>query len=221
MLKSILSFLLLLLQLQMFAQGATELKPWLPKLEAEYQGVYHFGESENEWDLILICSTNKWYAQLASGSFNADGTKWIKHFENLNEIKISNNSFQSNKYKGEFVRYANAEQTTKALVLNEQSENLVGDKTQNLQNYFLGKYPQSSFKILSLDELITFSKQDLKVMRNEIYARYGYKFKSGGEMDTYFKKQDWYTPQHENVDAFLTEIEKANSELILKAEQSK
>jgi hypothetical protein len=55
-------------------------------------------------------------------------------------------------------------------------------------------------------------------MRNEIFARYGYKFKSGGEMDKYFKSQDWYSGQHDNVNDFLTELEKENIKLIRQIE---
>ena len=55
-------------------------------------------------------------------------------------------------------------------------------------------------------------------MRNEIFARYGYIFKEGGEMEKYFKSQDWYTPEHKNVNDFLTEIEKENLKLIREVE---
>ena len=47
-------------------------------------------------------------------------------------------------------------------------------------------------------------------MRNEIFARYGYIFNSGGEMEAYFKKQDWYSAHHSDVNNFLTELEKEN-----------
>ncbi len=56
-------------------------------------------------------------------------------------------------------------------------------------------------------ELSIKSKQELKIMRNEIYARYGYAFIDGGEMDKYFRHQDWYKPYYTNVDSFLTQIE--------------
>ena len=56
-------------------------------------------------------------------------------------------------------------------------------------------------------------------MRNEIFARYHYKFRPGGAMDTYFKQQDWYSGQHDNVNDFLTELEKANIKLIRQIEK--
>jgi hypothetical protein len=33
-------------------------------------------------------------------------------------------------------------------------------------------------------------------------------------MDKYFKHQDWYSGQHDNVDKFLTDLEKENINLI-------
>ena len=58
-------------------------------------------------------------------------------------------------------------------------------------------------------------------MRNEIFARYGYKFVTGGAMDKHFSKQDWYKPIYASVDAFLTEIEKLNIKVIQEVEKLK
>ena len=55
-------------------------------------------------------------------------------------------------------------------------------------------------------------------MRNEVFARYGFIFNDGGKMDTYFNLLSWYSPQHKNVDAFLTPLEKMNIALIEKLE---
>lgn len=55
---------------------------------------------------------------------------------------------------------------------------------------------------------------DLDVMRNEIFASYGYRFKSE-RWQTYFGKQKWYRPRFDNVDDQLTEIDRHNISLIL------
>jgi len=60
--------------------------------------------------------------------------------------------------------------------------------------------------------------RDLDIMRNEIYAEYGYIFTSE-KWKKYFEAKPWYTPKHENVDEFLTEIDKANIQTILKAKK--
>lgn len=55
--------------------------------------------------------------------------------------------------------------------------------------------------------------EDLDIMRNEIFAEYGYIFKSD-KWKNYFAGR--YTPLHENVDDQLTDIDKANIKTILK-----
>ncbi|WP_436516107.1 YARHG domain-containing protein [Ekhidna sp. To15] len=50
---------------------------------------------------------------------------------------------------------------------------------------------------------------ELRIKRNEIFAQYGYKFKSE-ELSTYFSSKEWYQPKYDNVDSFLTELDKQN-----------
>jgi hypothetical protein len=58
------------------------------------------------------------------------------------------------------------------------------------------------------------SSEDLDVMRNEIFAEYGFIFKSP-KWKAYFEAKPWYKPQYDNVDQFLTETDKANIKFIL------
>ena len=46
----------------------------------------------------------------------------------------------------------------------------------------------------NLDEEKIFSKEDLRILRNTIYARYGYKFRSK-DLNELFSKTDWYSPK--------------------------
>ena len=70
---------------------------------------------------------------------------------------------------------------------------------------------EGPFSYVQLEHL---SIEDLDVMRNEIYAAHGYKFKSQKWQD-YFSKKAWYRPKADNVDAALSEIEKHNIKVIL------
>ncbi len=81
-----------------------------------------------------------------------------------------------------------------------------------------GKFTIASTKYLTDTDLKNMSKHDLKIMRNEIFARHGYIFKKNGLMDNYFSQQEWYKPKYKNVDKKLTQIEKTNIELIIKYE---
>jgi uncharacterized Zn finger protein (UPF0148 family) len=82
-----------------------------------------------------------------------------------------------------------------------------------LQNSNKGNYQYSSEKVLTINDIINLNKFELKIMRNEIYARHGYIFKTA-EMRTYFESQSWYTPIYDDVTSFLTDTEKKNIELI-------
>lgn len=55
-------------------------------------------------------------------------------------------------------------------------------------------------------------------MRNEIFAQDGYKCSDGREMDKLFPENNWYSAQHDNVNDFLTKIERENIRLILETE---
>jgi hypothetical protein len=81
------------------------------------------------------------------------------------------------------------------------------------------KYPEASNRNLTSEDLAGKSLWELKIMRNEIFARYGYKFKSQ-DMKEYFGKQKWYKPQYDDVTSKLTEVENANIKMIKEYEDN-
>ena len=66
-------------------------------------------------------------------------------------------------------------------------------------------------------DLSGLSKADLRIMRNWIYARHGYKFKSK-DLQDYFGQFDWYSPRYTDVTSQLSTIEKNNVEFIKRHE---
>lgn len=74
--------------------------------------------------------------------------------------------------------------------------------------------------ILNDKDVNQLSKLELKLLRNEIFARHGYIFKSK-DLQEYFSKKSWYNPQYEDITHKLTDIDKQNIELILKHENLK
>jgi hypothetical protein len=204
----------------------SKIQSWTPKFLMEYQGVYHFGDSEDESDLLLIFFLDKICGQIRSGSWSSDGKSWLWKYENLKNIKIKGNKFTSNKSNGEFVLYGNERERVKGLKIYkpwsempEVGQYEIGLRKNSCDNFLSGKFSQASFKMLDEEELGKMTKADIKLMRNEIFARYGLKFSPDGEMDQYFKKQGWYHGQYDNVNHFLTDIEKENIKLIQKAER--
>ena len=83
-----------------------------------------------------------------------------------------------------------------------------------------GKYSFASEEILMSGVLNLFSAKELKIMRNEIFARHGYIFKST-DMQNYFAMQKWYKPTSADVTKELTPIERVNVSLINIMEKEK
>ncbi len=81
-----------------------------------------------------------------------------------------------------------------------------------------GMYPDASLRLLGAPDLSGKSKFDLKIMRNEIFARHGYIFRTP-DMQRYFSSQPWYAPRFADVTGMLTQVEKANVEFIKKYER--
>lgn len=91
------------------------------------------------------------------------------------------------------------------------------EKQSSPNSNIFGSFPQASQRLITTSELSGMSKKDLKIMRNEIFARHGYIFKSA-DMKSYFSQQKWYQAQFGDVTSMLSQIEKQNVELIKKYE---
>ncbi|MEL6562763.1 MAG: YARHG domain-containing protein [Bacteroidota bacterium] len=204
---------------------------WIPQFQHEYFGAYHFGDSESESTLFLIFSGTEYVAQIHKGEWNSDGTAWVMQYRNLTSIKIGKDGkFSSDQYQGEFVFFDDFGESRKCLkiidgwsgITSKKGEYELGTKyNTTLLEFFPGKFIMASIQDLDPEELQELTLEELKIMRNEIFARYGYQFRKGGQMDQYFKKTNWYRPQFSNVDDFLTSLEKKNIKLIQQAERDK
>ena len=75
----------------------------------------------------------------------------------------------------------------------------------------VGLYPFTSTRKLTHADVAYLSARELKIMRNEIYARHGYIFKTK-DMKEYFARQSWYRPVTSNVQ--LSNIEQYNVNFI-------
>lgn len=80
-----------------------------------------------------------------------------------------------------------------------------------------GDYPFTSIvKLTDDDALWEMSLYELRIMRNEIYARHGYIF-DDAEMRKHFMSKSWYVPVTKNVQ--LSKIEKYNVDFIKQYEK--
>ena len=79
-----------------------------------------------------------------------------------------------------------------------------------------GEY-KASAKVLGMPDVENLMKNELEIMRNEIFARHGYLFPKK-EMREYFENQDWYVGVSADIKDQLTSLEKKNIALILRLE---
>ena len=77
-----------------------------------------------------------------------------------------------------------------------------------------GNYPEGSQRLLKEEELESLDYENLSIMRNEIYARNGFKFPKDKKAALYFESKGWYKSKPEVKDVQLTGIEKYNVTLI-------
>ena len=86
-------------------------------------------------------------------------------------------------------------------------------KRENAGGSVPGKYPEGSTRLLNYDDVAGKSAWELKIMKNEIYARHGYIFKTP-ELRSYFESQSWYKPLYDDVTDLLNNIEIQNAAFI-------
>jgi uncharacterized coiled-coil protein SlyX len=98
----------------------------------------------------------------------------------------------------------------------ERLKNEGASKTLSQQTFYargFGDYPEASERRLTYDDVSGLNKFELKIMRNEIFARYGYIFKTQ-DMKNHFSTKRWYQPLYKDVNNRLTSLEKENAEYI-------
>lgn len=101
----------------------------------------------------------------------------------------------------------------------EKDNLLIENNSFNEDNeeYTEHEYSYVPNHLLTENDLIGLSKSELRILRNEIYARHGYIFKSQDLRD-YFSTKSWYSPRYDDVSSQLSTIEKKNVEFIKKHE---
>lgn len=74
-----------------------------------------------------------------------------------------------------------------------------------------------STRKLTYNDIRSLNKSQLRILRNEIYARHGYIFKSA-DLKAHFSKYPWYKPLYGDVTSKMSGIEKYNAAFIKKYE---
>ena len=205
----------------------------------DFIGSYHFGTSEGESTISFSKGTVFYELVRQAAQWSELSGNWIEKNTDLKGIQVKNGLFEQGEWKGQFVYYyyqpvhqkykegkivniIDPIIKLKGLIIYNSPvgiANELGIMNSTYQNYTVaGQYPESHYRLLNREDLTGRSKHELRMMRNEIYARYGYIFTPGGEMDRYFQNQVWYRPRFRQVDKYMNEVEKRNIDFILSHE---
>ena len=73
---------------------------------------------------------------------------------------------------------------------------------------------------ITLEDIIDhgYDNSDLRLLRNAIFARHGYRFKSQ-DLQEYFSQFSWYIPRFDDVTSHLSEVERENIKFLKSLEQ--
>ena len=103
------------------------------------------------------------------------------------------------------------------IVIKPNGDSLKVDYETAMKKY-CREYPQASISKFGKYDLGYRTNEELRLIRNEIYAAHGYIF-SSPDLKEHFESTEWYVPLAKNVNDKLTEIEKYNINLILEYEK--
>jgi|CXWL01.1.fsa_nt_gi rRNA maturation endonuclease Nob1 len=103
------------------------------------------------------------------------------------------------------------------IFFNKKSDKKTAQSETELSQIIPGSYPYASQRLLTDEDVRNLSQYNLRIMRNEIYARHGFVFQNT-EMKNYFSTQPWYSPLYNDVNSMLSVLEKKNIELIKRYE---
>lgn len=195
-------------------------------------GVYHFGESEAEWNLLIIPYNDGLIVQVRYGIWAEDlGFKnqaWLSKCQTFNKVRIIGSKFYFGNYSGQFVDYKDGKIKRKSVILfsdpiqgrNYKKDSAeVGFYSYSIDTFFDSKEQyELSVEIKPETYFANKTKQELKILRNTIFANYGLIFQKGGEIEKYFSKKEWYKPFQKDVSNCISEIERKNLETLKRFE---
>ncbi|WP_456457991.1 YARHG domain-containing protein [Reichenbachiella sp.] len=227
--KQLLAVLIILLTFYVSAQQAFEdnLIDWIPSNQSDYTGVYELGQQERQAFLRVISTPNYKIFQLKTNfQYIVGGPRDVRFHTYSNTTIDEHGNVSFEEHKGQFVKYCDFFGDTIYSIrfkpaLTDMSPLYELGKRKKLESSYKGKFIQASTAELKANDLTGLTPKQLQIMRNEIFARYGYIFKEGGEMSRYFKNQYWYKPERTEVNELFTELEKSNIQLIQKEEASR
>lgn len=94
------------------------------------------------------------------------------------------------------------------------------DEYDDYDDYYDDYLFPSDTEYITREHLDDLTRDEVALIRNEIYARHGYIF-SSEPYKSYFNEKDWYYPNPSFSDSDFNSVEKANKDFIVKYESEK
>lgn len=153
--------------------------------------------------IIIIVGAILWY--VFSGK--EDNNSYVSTYEPETEIV--------NEQETQVTADNNTETTTQTS--NDYNEDYPEDEMMGTDCAQEDLYDFACQREVTANDIGYMTKEDLRIMRNWIYARHGYIFKSR-DLKEYFSQYSWYSPRYSDVSSQLSKIEKRNVEFIKRHE---
>jgi hypothetical protein len=200
---------------------------------AKQEGLYLFEDGRcvlqkivNEWNYDKLTYFGTWsmsdsiiqitYSEMVGGEgigagkpnsdFGCHGLGYERYRafrKNINDVRTIN----WNEFKKEQTSFISPIKTEK----NNLPQRVVAESERF--GFFHSPLSENLQLLYSQQYLASLNKAELRFLRNEIFARYGFIFNSV-DLSEFFKGKSWYRPTYVDVTAYLTEIDKKNIALI-------
>lgn len=189
------------------------------------QEEYDFSENNNRTVIAVIVAVVCFVVlSLGYTAFRNSNTQSEDDYQDIKQTYVSNDSPKtSQEYVTDDAPITDKQENTAVVTSDEDLQEETEQKTtgpsyseENASND-RGLYAFTSERLLTYDDIKGLTKRDLSIMRNEIFARHGYIFKSES-LRNYFEAQPWYEGLYHDVSSMLSEIELKNVEFIKKEE---
>ena len=132
---------------------------------------------------------------------------------------LENNSVLSLVMVASVAENSDQKEITNGYFSDEPDYSGIAENTNTQDDYYI--FPDSDSRYYTEDELRMCADEELRLGRNEIYARHGYIFGSA-DLNSYFQSMNWYhgyLTADQFDDSVLNEYERANLDMIKREEE--
>lgn len=177
------------------------------------------GTPIDEANIILTSTQGEQYPDETATKTDENGSFMVKVPVGRYSLLIAKEGYTDYLYEEYFdVNYS---ETTQFDNIEMISDNRVESDVEAETAYYI--LPDSNSRYLTEDDLNELSEWELKLARNEIYARHGRRF-NDPDLQHYFDQQSWYIGSiapddfDKNYSSEISALEKKNAEFILQYE---